>query len=151
MTYSFGDFTLDKGRIELRRAGKACAVEPQVFDLLCYLLENRERVVSKCELFEVIWADRTVSDSALSSRIKAARQAIGDNGTSQSWIKTAHGKGFRFVGAVETAQVPRPVSGKGNENRATPPWKASWYRKFSTAPLPTMCKSHIQASARADR
>ncbi|MEM7169055.1 MAG: alpha/beta fold hydrolase [Pseudomonadota bacterium] len=115
MIFSFGEFILDKRRIELRRADKVCAVEPQVFDLLCYLIENRDRVISKQELFDTIWADRTVSDSALSSRIKAARQAIGDDGKSQNWIQTAHGRGFRFVGDVASKLDPNPIAGNDDK------------------------------------
>ncbi len=100
MIYSFGDFELDTRLYELRREGASCRVEPQVFDVLRYLIQNRDRVISKDELFEKIWGDRIVSESALSSRLKAARQAIGDSGREQRLIKTLHGRGFRFVGEV---------------------------------------------------
>lgn len=111
MIYKFGDCELDIERRELRRAGAAVAVEPQVFELLVYFVTNPGRVVSKDELNSAIWSGRVVSDSALSSRIKSARQAIGDDGKAQSLIRTVHGHGFRFIGAVEkggdTAPAPR--------------------------------------------
>lgn len=102
MIHRFGDCELDIGRHELRRAGAPIAVEPQVFALLAYLVSNPDRVVSKDELNSAVWSGRAVSDSALSSRIKSARHAIGDDGKAQSLIRTVHGRGFRFVGAAET-------------------------------------------------
>ncbi len=111
MIHKFGDCELDIERRELRRAGAVVAVEPQVFELLIYFATNPGRVVSKDELNGAIWSGRVVSDSALSSRIKSARQAIGDDGKAQSLIRTVHGHGFRFIGAVEqggdTAPAPR--------------------------------------------
>jgi TolB-like protein len=78
-------------------------VEPQVFDLLVFLARNCNRTVTKEEIFAAIWGDRIVSDAALSSQIKAARKAVGDDGVSQHTIATVHGRGFRFVASVETA------------------------------------------------
>jgi TolB-like protein/cytochrome c-type biogenesis protein CcmH/NrfG len=78
------------------------AVEPQVFDLVVHLMENRDRVVSKDELIDKIWHGRSVSESTLTSRINAARKAIGDSGANQALIRTIARKGFRFVGAVQT-------------------------------------------------
>lgn len=101
MIYQFADCELDLGRRELRRAGAAVAVEPQVFELLSHLVANAGRVVSKDELNEAVWSGRVVSDSALSSRVKSARAAIGDDGKAQSLIRTVHGHGFRFVGTVD--------------------------------------------------
>ena len=80
---------------------KAVAVEPQVFDVLVHLLRHRDRVVSKEELLDEVWGDRFVSESALTSRIKAARRAIGDDGASQRIIRTLHGRGYRFVADVD--------------------------------------------------
>src|SRR5205814_9611909 len=82
-------------------------VEPQVFDVLEYLLDNRDRVVSKDDLIEAVWSGRIVSDSTLTSRINAARKAIGDSGFDQKLIRTMPRKGFRFVGAV-VASAMRP-------------------------------------------
>ncbi len=104
MIHRFGECELDTDRCELRRGGEVVPIEPQVFELLGYLVAHPDRVVSKEELNEAIWNGRAVSDSALSSRIKSARQAIGDDGKSQSLIRTIHGRGFRFVGA--SAQTP---------------------------------------------
>lgn len=97
MLYKFDLFTLDTDLRELRRGDTAISVEPQVFDLLLLLIENRERVVGKDEIFETVWKGRVVSDATLSSRINALRNALGDDGQRQKTIKTSHGYGFRFV------------------------------------------------------
>ena len=100
MIYRFGDFELDTDLYELRRQGTAQPVEPQVFDLLRFLIEQRERTVTKDELYDSVWQGRIVSEATLSSRIKAARQAVGDSGRAQQVIRTLHGRGFRFVAPV---------------------------------------------------
>ncbi len=102
MILAFENFELDCDLHELRRDGVACSVEPQVFDLLQFLVENRERLVPKDELFEVIWDGRFVSDATLASRVRSARAAIGDNGKRQVLIRTVPRRGFRFVGDVTT-------------------------------------------------
>jgi TolB-like protein/Tfp pilus assembly protein PilF len=98
--YRFEDYALDTDRRELRRGADLIEIEPQVFDLLEYLIRHRERVVSKDDLLTAIWQGRIVSESALTSRINSARAAIGDDGGSQHLIKTLRGKGLRFIGAV---------------------------------------------------
>jgi len=100
LLYSFEDFSLDTARRELRRGGMLISLQPQVFDLLEYAIRNRERVVSKDDLLAAVWNGRIVSESTLSTRINAARSAIGDSGEEQRLLRTAHGKGIRFVGAV---------------------------------------------------
>ena len=100
MQFHFGDHVLDVARRELRRGAQAVAVEPQVFDVLVYLVHNRDRVVSKDDLIASVWGGRIVSDSTLTSRINAARKAIGDSGEEQKLIRTIARKGLRFVGAV---------------------------------------------------
>jgi pimeloyl-ACP methyl ester carboxylesterase/DNA-binding winged helix-turn-helix (wHTH) protein len=100
MVYTFETCQLDPARFELRRAGVAVHVEPQVFEVLVYLVANRDRVVPKTELLDVIWGDRFVSDSTLTSRLKAARRAIGDDGQDQRLIATVRGVGYRFVASV---------------------------------------------------
>jgi len=110
MPFVFGDHALDCDRRELSRRGVPVAVAPQVFDLLVYLIRNRERVVSKDDLIEAVWGGRIVSDSALTTRINAARAIIGDSGAEQRLIRTVHRRGFRFVGEVrEMDQVPLAV------------------------------------------
>jgi len=98
--FLFAGHTLDTDRRELRRAGAPVAVEPQVFDLLIYLVENRDRVVSKDDLIASVWGGRIVSESTLTSRINAARKALGDSGEEQRLIRTIARKGLRFVGDV---------------------------------------------------
>ena len=112
----FAGHEIDLRRQELRRAGQIVHVEPQVFDLLVHLVRNRDRVVSKDELLDTIWNGRIVSEAALSSRINAARKAIGDDGDRQALIKTIHRRGFRFIGTVqegasEPAEATLPVDG----------------------------------------
>jgi pimeloyl-ACP methyl ester carboxylesterase/DNA-binding winged helix-turn-helix (wHTH) protein len=100
LRFQFGDHVIDLDRRELRRGGVLIEIEPQVFDLLVYLIRNRDRVVSKDDLLRDVWGGRIVSDSTLTSRIYAARRAIGDTGTAQGLIRTMARKGVRFVGAV---------------------------------------------------
>jgi adenylate cyclase len=113
--YLFEDFLLDIDRRELRRGTDLVPLEPQVFDVLSCLVENRERLVTKADLIASIWEGRNVSDSALTTRINAARKAIGDSGDQQRLIKTLPRKGFRFVGMVQkeerqsTADAEQPI------------------------------------------
>ncbi|HEX6216419.1 MAG TPA: winged helix-turn-helix domain-containing protein, partial [Vicinamibacterales bacterium] len=107
---------LDPERRELRRAGALVAVEPQVFDLINYLVSNRERVVTKDDLLDAVWNGRVVSESTLTSRINAARRALSDSGDEQRLIRTVARKGLRFVGAVGDAETipssgPPPANG----------------------------------------
>jgi DNA-binding winged helix-turn-helix (wHTH) protein len=106
MRYVFDQFTLCAETLELRNSTGLVAIEPQVFNLLVHLIENRDRVISKDELIEAIWDGRFVSDSAVTSRIKSARKALGDDGQTQRYIKTLHGRGVRFVGNVTVADTP---------------------------------------------
>ena len=100
MQFLFADHTLDTDRRELARGRAPVAVEPQVFDLLVYLVQNRDRVVSKEDIIAAVWGGRNVSDSTLGSRINAARKALGDSGGEQKLIRTVPRKGLRFVGEV---------------------------------------------------
>ena len=100
MRYLFDDFSLDADRFELSRGDTPIRVEPQVIELLLLLVENAGRMISKDEIIEVVWRGRVVSEAAVSSRIKSARQALGDDGQAQKYIRTVHKKGFRFAGEV---------------------------------------------------
>ena len=121
MALYFEDFALDPDRRELRRAGTLVAVEPQVFDLIHYLVGQRERVVSKDDLLDAIWNGRVVSDSTLTSRINAARRALGDSGGEQRLIRTISRKGFRFVGALrQDAAAPRAEAPPARPPRELP-------------------------------
>src|ERR1700720_4823952 len=102
MILNFDDYESDVERRELRRAETLVHVEPQVFDLLVYLMENRNRVVSKEDLIASVWGGRIISDSTLTSRINAARNAIGARGQDKKLIRTIARKGLRFVGTVRT-------------------------------------------------
>src|SRR5690606_6519811 len=113
--FEFGEFAIDTDRFELRRRGEMLHVEPQVFDVLRYLVEHRDRVVPKDELLDNVWGNRFVSESALTSRIKAARQAVGDDGRAQHVIGTVHGRGYRFVADVvarESAALVAAATGR---------------------------------------
>ncbi|MDH4278437.1 MAG: AAA family ATPase [Acidimicrobiia bacterium] len=103
MRFVFDGFELDDATFRLTSSGDVVAIEPQVFDVLVYLVNHRDRVVPKEELLDSIWGDRFVSESALTSRIKSARRAVGDDGRAQRLISTVHGRGYQFVGQV--AQV----------------------------------------------
>src|SRR5262245_16148902 len=107
MNFLFGECAIDVARRELKRSGKTVAVEPQVFDLLIYLIENRDRVVSRDDILAAVWHGRIVSESTVGSRINAARQAIGDDGKQQQFIRTVVRRGFRFVGDVKK-ESPAP-------------------------------------------
>ena len=96
----FGNCELDVARVVLRRDGAEIPVEPQVFDLLCCLIDRRGQVVRKEDLLDQVWGDRFVSESALTTRIKSARRAVGDDGARQVVIRTVHGKGYEFVAEV---------------------------------------------------
>src|SRR5690349_4617066 len=102
MKFFFANQILDTDTRELSREDMPVSLEPQVFDLVVHLMENRDRVVSKDELIEKIWKGRHVAESTLTSRINAARKAVGDSGSAQAMIRTVARKGFRFVGAVQT-------------------------------------------------
>lgn len=106
VAFVFGDISLDAERRELRSRSALIPIEPKVFDLLEFLIQNRDRVVSKDDLVAAVWGGRNVSDSAIAVRINAARRAIGDDGEQQRWIRTVARKGFRFVGEVREQSVP---------------------------------------------
>ena len=111
MKYAFEEWVLDTLSREVRGGDAAVPLEPQVFDVLAYLVEHHDRVVPKDELFDRIWGHRFVSDAALITRVMAARKAVGDDGRAQRLIKTVHGHGYRFAGTVETlATATAPLS-----------------------------------------
>jgi TolB-like protein len=121
--YLFENFALDQERHELRGSGAVIPVEPQVFDLLIFLIENRERVVSKNELIASVWGGRAVSDSTVDSRVNAARKALGDSGKEQRLIRTVARKGFRFVGEPrnETRVAQSETNGSPAPSLGRPP------------------------------
>ena len=101
----FDAYEVDLAQQELRRGGTVVPVEPQVFDVLAYLVQNHGRIISKDELLEAVWQGRIVSDAALNSRISSARRAIGDDGATQTYIRTVHKRGLRFVGDVQADEA----------------------------------------------
>ena len=126
MRYCFEEFAFDIDRRELHRGAEVVSITPQVFDLLEYLIRNRERVVSKDELINAVWNGRIVSDAALTTRLNAVRAAIGDTGEEQRLIKTLPRKGFRFVGQVrETREVADPNPRDAPESALALPDKPS--------------------------
>ena len=131
--YRFDDFELDPARFELRRAGVAQPVEPQVLSLLILLAANPDRLVSKDEIVEKVWNNRIVSEATVAARVKMARKAVGDDGTRQRLVRTVHGKGFRFVGKVAFATAPSRMA-IADPPRPAPP--ANDHDKPSIAVIP---------------
>ena len=115
--YAFGPYVVDVGGREISNDGRRVGVEPQVFDVLVVLLRENHRVVAKEELLDEVWGTRMVSESALTTRIKALRRALGDDGASQKVIRTAHGRGFRFVAPMRALDsLPdRSVDGRSQQ------------------------------------
>jgi TolB-like protein/Tfp pilus assembly protein PilF len=142
--FLFADHTLDTDLRELRRGGTPIAVEPQVFDLLTYLVQNRARVVSKDDLFASVWGGRIVADSTLASRINAVRKAIGDSGEEQKLIRTIARKGLRFVGEVQSrseGDEPARAAGalrNGVAGSARPAWPPSDRPAIAVLPFVNM-------------
>jgi adenylate cyclase len=136
--FLFENYVFDTDRRELRHGTVAVPVEPQVFDLLAYLIKNRERVASKDDLVAAIWGGRIVSESTLTTRINAARGAIGDSGAEQRLIKTLARKGLRFVGDVREEARPEKVTpiGRGHVATQQPNPELSLPDKPSIAVLP---------------
>ncbi|MCL6284945.1 winged helix-turn-helix domain-containing protein [Ruegeria sp. 2012CJ41-6] len=135
MIYRFGAFSLDKARQELRRGDALVEAEPLALALIQHLIEHRDRLVGKDELFDVLWDGRAVSDAALSTCIKSARRAVDDSGTLQAAIKTVHGKGLRWVAQLET---PGPATTQERQTDLDQPeeeWIAA-SRRPSLAILP---------------
>jgi len=121
LRYHFEEHTLDTDRRELRRGAELIALAPQVFDLLHYLIRNRERVVSKDDIISAVWNGRIVSDAALTTRLNAARTAVGDTGERQQVIRTLPRKGFRFVGRVIEDQGRSVAAAHDNKETSTAP------------------------------
>jgi pimeloyl-ACP methyl ester carboxylesterase/DNA-binding winged helix-turn-helix (wHTH) protein len=112
--YRFDGFELDTELVELRKGDERIPLEPQVFDVLAYLVANHHRLVPKDELLEHIWPEKYISEASLTTRLMAARKALGDNGRDQRFIRTVHRRGYRFVGAVDTEtqrDVPEESAG----------------------------------------
>ncbi|HEX6030100.1 MAG TPA: alpha/beta fold hydrolase, partial [Tepidiformaceae bacterium] len=106
--FIFDEYEVDTRRYELRRCGEPVPVEPQVFEVLAYLVRNADRIVSKDELLDHVWPDRYVTEAALNSRLMTARKAIGDSGQEQRYIKTTHGRGYRFIGTLAEQPAGTP-------------------------------------------
>jgi TolB-like protein len=115
---AFGDCRLDLDRRELRRGGEPVRLAPKAFDLLAFLVQHRDRVVSKDDLFEAVWDGRVVSEAALTTRINAVRRALGDDGATQQLVRTFIRKGLRFVGdAVELPDAAAPTLSPASEDK----------------------------------
>src|SRR5215510_6624405 len=108
MRYTFGDYTLDTYQYTLCQAGIPLKLQPKVFDLLAYLIQHRDRVVTRQELFDTLWPAQFVSEDALERIVVMARRAVGDNGRAQWVIKTIHGRGYRCVAPVEEDSPTAP-------------------------------------------
>lgn len=129
--WQFGDFDLDLDRHELHHRGRLITVEPQVFDLLAYLVRHHQRVVPRAELLKAVWGQGYGSDESLSTRIKAARHVLGDDGQSQDYIRTVRQRGYRFV----PTPVPVDPAGAAAGNEATVDQKIDFVRTHDGARL----------------
>ena len=113
--YVSNSFVIDAATRELVASGTPVRIEPKVLDLILHLIERRDRMVSKDELVATVWQGRFISDAAISSAVSAARRALGDDGHKQRYLRTIHGRGFRFVGALvevgSGALQPAPAVG----------------------------------------
>jgi DNA-binding winged helix-turn-helix (wHTH) protein len=142
LRFLFDDYTLDTGRRELRRGPTLLHVEPQVFDLLEFLVGNRDRVVSKDDLLASVWGGRIVSESTIASRINAVRRLIGDSGEQQRLLRTIIGKGVRFVGIVreegEGGEPVRTLPGLRLSSSLLRTFRTIRSRKISPMGLPTI-------------
>jgi len=125
MTYLFNDFLIDTDNFILKRNNKLVEVEPQVFDLIVYLINNKSKLVSRNELLEKVWHGRIVLDATLNNHIKMARNALGDDGQSQNVIKTIHGRGYQFVAEVNK------VTDKGGSNSSNHKKYLSYFTLFA--------------------
>ncbi|MEM6582757.1 MAG: winged helix-turn-helix domain-containing protein [Pseudomonadota bacterium] len=143
MIYRFANHSINVEQMEMHHDGALVAIEPQVFSLLCLLIENRHRAVSRDEILDKIWDGRVVSDSALSSRIKSARQAVGDSGSEQRIIKTLHGRGFRFVADVSVVAGVRSQPEIQPDQTTPSPTQSE---KPAIAVLPLTAASELQSS-----
>ena len=119
MKYFFNNYELDIRSQELKQNDNRVKVEPQVFDLLVYMIQNRGKLIDHQELIESIWKGRIVSDSAIAARISAARKAVGDNGKDQRVIKTVPRKGFKFLPTVETTQSNEELSNSESKSHSS--------------------------------
>lgn len=125
--WRFDDFVLDTARYELRQGTEVIRVEPQVFDVMTQLVSNHDRFVTKEELFDSVWGGRFVGEAALTSRIKAARRALGDDGGSQRYIRTIRGRGYQFVGTIAVDE-PGPVAQPAPVLPPAPPQRIAFCR-----------------------
>ena len=135
VTYAFDEFELDMSLFELRRSGEPRPMEPQVFTVLAFLVEHHDRTVTKNELIEHVWHDRFISESALTSRLMAARKALGDSGHEQRYIKTVHGRGYRFLGEIRVGERVAETTAGGliKSGSVTPPVEHQEIRLCNTA------------------
>jgi TolB-like protein/Tfp pilus assembly protein PilF len=136
-TIYFADCEIDVAGFSLRRAGEVRDLEPQVLELLLFLARNPDRLLTKDDLIANVWHGRIVSDTTITSRIKSARAAIGDDGTQQKLIRTVHGRGVRFIAAVRTelhgtdrsnsgAKTLDEMLARASEAATDPSSKRSW-------------------------
>jgi DNA-binding winged helix-turn-helix (wHTH) protein len=154
MRYGFEDYVLDTERRELCRGATVVPVEPQVFDLLAYLIENRERVVTRDDLRVSVWQGRIVSESTLGSSINAVRTAIGDSGDAQRLVRTLQRKGFRFVGPVReeaanaqlTEQVAAPIPLRAEETPSPRAARPSGRTRFTVFAMVTAAVAGVAAT-----
>ena len=128
MRVAFGEYQLDTKTRTLQREGRRIPIQSKAFDLLTYLIERRDQVVSSSELLDALWPGLHVTPAALSTAVQKARQAVGDDGEHQAVLKTEHGKGFRFVAEVTDLSPPETAS-SGSTDAAPMPLIAELKRR----------------------
>ena len=138
----FDDFSLDLTNYSLTQGDKTLSIEPQVFDLLVYLIQNRDRVVGRDELMDTLWKGKVVSDSTLSSCVKEARKALGDDADTQTYIKTLHRRGYRFVRQLNEFLLTERTENEPPKTTENNPFRPSANDKTSIALLPFHCRSN---------
>lgn len=151
MIYRFDAFELDLAAMEFRARGEPRGLEPQVFALLTLLVENHDRLVAKDELVEKVWEGRAVSDAAIASRVKSARQALGDDGRAQRFIKTVHGQGFRFIGDIRVQRAPSRPAALAAGEAPDDPHLAPLVRQLERFARPSIAVLPFRVIARDER
>ena len=146
MAWTFGDFRLDPERFQLSRGDRPVRLEPQVLCLLIHLVRNRDRMVTKDEIVAAVWQGQAVSDASISSRIRSARQAVGDDGARQAVIRTVHGRGFRFV--AEVSDLAARACGFGDGDHHPPDHPGG---RPSIAVLPFRAARHVAGARHPGR
>src|SRR5687768_12967247 len=148
MIYGFEQYEIDTALYEFRHDGVAAPLEPKVFDVLVYLIERRERVVTKEELFENLWPGQYITEATLNHAVMSARKATGDDGRTQRVIQTLRGRGYRFVASLSVLDhATHPSTSFGTRSQLTNPTEAFETHRQDPVP-PVLPRTHVAAGER---